>query len=186
LENSFFKDFKFIPISVSMDILKCFIDLNFNSKEAHNYLTNTTGYTISEALIRKFNTKIRRYIYLYYIIEYETELKGEINAHKYYALDESLFSHDINGRSLWVFWLTETGSKDFRVVLTRERDGETLKRFVTKLISTGNNLDTDGWHGYDGANNINSGYERFIHNHGRNDFGRSLESTSHMESIWGQ
>ena len=81
-----------------MDILKCFIDLNFNSKEAHNYLTNIIGYTISEDLIRKFYTKIRRYIYLYYIIEYETELIGEINAHKYYALDESLFSHDINGR----------------------------------------------------------------------------------------
>ena len=84
--------------------------------------------------------------------------------------------------------LTETGSKDFRVVLTRERDGETLKRFVTKLIliSTGNNLFSDGWHGYDWVNNINSVYSRFIHNHDRNDFRRGLESTSHMESIWGQ
>jgi hypothetical protein len=65
LENSFFKDFKFLAISLSMDIFKCFIDFNFNSKEAYNYLTNTKGYTISEALIRKFYTKIRRYIYIY-------------------------------------------------------------------------------------------------------------------------
>jgi hypothetical protein len=77
-------------------------------------------------------------------------------------------------------------SKDFRVVLSRERDAETLKIFVNKFISAGNNLVIDGWNGYDWANNINSGYVRFIHNHGRNDFGRGVESTSHMESVWSQ
>ena len=66
LENSFFKDFKFIPISVSMDIFKCFIDFNFNSKEAHNCFTNTIGYTISEALIRNFILTLEK-IYIYII-----------------------------------------------------------------------------------------------------------------------
>ena len=34
--------------------------------------------------------------------------------------------------------------------------------------------------------NHNSGYTRIVHIHGGGDFGFSLESTSHIESIWEQ
>ena len=71
-----------------------FLDFNFNINEARNYLVNTKGNTISNNLIGKFYTKIRNYIYLYYIIQHKTEPIGENNGNKYYALDESLFFHD--------------------------------------------------------------------------------------------
>ena len=55
-----------------MKVLKCFFDFNFNAQEARNYLVNTIGYTISNKIISNIYTKIRKYIYLYYIVEYET------------------------------------------------------------------------------------------------------------------
>ena len=53
-----------------MEIIKCFFDFNFNEKEVHNYLVNTKTYTISNKIITNFDTKIRKYIYLYFIAEY--------------------------------------------------------------------------------------------------------------------
>ena len=87
----------------------------------------------------------------------------------------------INGRQLCILGLTETKSKYFRVILAREWDGEIF--FGAELISEGNNLVTEGCHGYYWANNINLGYDRFIHNL-RQDFGRGVESTSHKELLW--
>ncbi len=88
--------------------------------------------------------------------------------------------------ALWVIGLTETDTKDFRVLLTKNRDEEILKKFITKLIPWGNYLVTGDWSGYNWADGPNSGYIRLRHIHWRRDFGRCVESTSHMESIWSQ
>ena len=36
------------------------------------------------------------------------------------------------------------------------------------------------------VDNANSGYTRYLHNHGHHDIGYGPESTSHIESIWAQ
>ena len=51
-------------------------------------------------------------------------------------------------------------------------------------VSSGNNIITDGWNAYDWMN-PNSGYNRIIHYHRHNDFGFGAESTSYIESVWG-
>ena len=45
---------------------------------------------------------------------------------------------------------------------------------------------TDGWSGHDWINARNSGYRHYEHIHSHNDFGRGLESTSHIEGVWAQ
>ena len=45
---------------------------------------------------------------------------------------------------------------------------------------------TEGWRWYDWINDRNSGYRRFEHIHSQNDFGRGLQSTSHIKTIWDQ
>ena len=81
-----------------MEILKSFIEFNFNCKEAFNYLRNINHHTVSEKFIFDFYTSIREVIYKYYIIEYNSEEMGNENSFQFYSTDESLFSHDINGK----------------------------------------------------------------------------------------
>ena len=46
---------------------------------------------------------------------------GEINQHQFYPIDESLFSNDIHGNQLWALGLTDNITKNFRLVLTKDR-----------------------------------------------------------------
>ena len=186
LKGSFFDKFKFLPLNVSYDILRCFIEYEFNAKSALNYLVNTKFYTLSDKIIHEFYTEIRKIIYKYYLIEYETETLGTENANHFYAVDESNMAKDLNGNKIWCLGIKETQGPNFRIVLTRERDAATLKRFITKFIPAGNNIISDGWAGYEWINNLNSGYRHYTHLHGRRDFGRAEESTSHIEQLWAQ
>lgn len=52
------------------------------------------------------------------------------------------------------------------------------------MIPLKNNFFTDSFLGYDWANDLNSGYRRFIHIHGRNDFSYGQDWNSHIESVW--
>ena len=108
---------------------------------------------------------------------------GNENIFQFQSTDESLFSHDINGRQLWVLEVTENTYKDFRAVLAINRDSDTLKAFITSNIAFGNNLVTDGWSGHDWINSRNSVYSRFEHIHGHNDFRRGLAIQKCMGSI---
>ena len=63
LKGSFFDKFKFLPLNVSNDILRCFIEYEFNAKAALNYLVNTKLYTLSDKLIHEYYTEIRKIIY---------------------------------------------------------------------------------------------------------------------------
>ena len=111
---------------------------------------------------------------------------GTENSFQFYSTDESLFSHDINVRKLWILDVTENSSKDFRTVLAFNRDSETLKTFITSNITKGNNWLNDGWNGHVWINARDSSYLPFGHIHGHNDFGIWLESTCHIEAVWAQ
>ena len=76
--------------------------------------------------------------------------------------------------------------KDFHIVLTKNRDADTLEKFIRRMVPEGNNIVKDGWAGYNWMDSDDSGYRRYQHIHGHNDFGQGLESTSHIESIWSQ
>ena len=76
--------------------------------------------------------------------------------------------------------------KVFRIVLAINRDSDTLKAFITSNIAIGNYLVKGGWSGHDWINARNSGYRHYEHIHSHNDFGRGLESTSHIEGVWAQ
>ena len=184
--NSFFEDFKYFQIKDIIEVLRCFIDYKFNSKEAKNYLGNTKNIIISENIIKKIYNKIRKYIYLYYTLEYTSEIVGSENENKYYSMDESLFTHDINGQQLWIIGFTDNITKDFHIVLAKNREANTLEKFIRRMIPEGNNIVTDGWRGYNWIDSDDSGYRRYQHIHGHNDFGHGLESTSHIESLWSQ
>lgn len=54
------------------------------------------------------------------------------------------------------------------------------------MIPTGNNILTDWWAGYEWIEDTNSGYRRYSHIHGCNNFGHGISSMSHIESIWSQ
>ena len=65
------------------------------------------------------------------------------------------------------------------------RDTEILKKFIYKFIPPGNHIISDGWNAYSFLNDPHSGYRHSVHVYGRNDFGFGLDSTNHIESIWG-
>ena len=130
LSNRFFDDFKFIFLTVSMEILKYFSNFNFNVEETKNYLVNTRGYTISNKLIMNFYTKIRKkYLSILSNWIWNITNKGK-KWYKYYSLDKSQFSHDVEEYKLCIFGLNDTNTKDFRVVISKNRDGNVLKIFV--------------------------------------------------------
>ncbi len=80
-----------------IEVFRCFIDYKFNSVEARNYLLNKKNIFSSEKLIRKIYNKIRKYIYFYCTLDYSTESIGSESSNMLYSMDESLFTHDING-----------------------------------------------------------------------------------------
>ena len=183
--KSFFDYFNKIPIEDCMEVIKCFIIFNFNVKKAHNYLTGEKQIKISDLQIRNIYTKLREIIYYYYLLEYEIEDFALENQNHHFSLDESLFCHDINGKQIWVLGMTENETKNFRLICSYTRDNEILKKFIYKFIPPGNHIISDGWNGYSFLDEPGSGYRHSIHIHGRNDFGIGLDSTSHIESIWG-
>ncbi len=179
-ENSFFSYFSKISINECLEVMKCFFSLNLNAKKAYTYLTQEKLLNISQQLIRNIYTKIRETLYYYYLIEYEIEDFALENAHYHYSVDESLFCHDLNGKQVWVLCITENETKNFRVVVSYNRDEEILKTFITKFKPTWNFIISNAWLGYSFLNAANSGYIHRIHVHGQNDFGLGLDSTNHL------
>lgn len=183
----FFDYFNKITIEDCMEVMKCFIILNFNAKMAYTYLTGEKHIKISGLQIRNIYTKIREIINYYYLLEYEVEDFALENQNHHFSIDESLFCHDINGKQIWVKGMSEneTKKKNFRLICAYNRDNDILKKFICKFIPPGNHIIFDGWNGYSFQDEPGSGYRQSIHIHGRKDFGIGLDFTSHIESIWG-
>ena len=45
-----------------------------------------------------------------------------------------MFCHDINKQKLWFLGLVDTTTKEFRLLVAKDRNIETLKSFIKKLI----------------------------------------------------
>ena len=81
--------------------------------------------------------------------------------------------------------MINTRTAEFRIEAVYERNTEIMKEIIKHHIGIGNTIITHGWGAYDWMNNLNSGYHRIIHILGHHDFGHGIESTSHIESVWG-
>lgn len=169
-------------LRVIYEITNCFINLEFNCEKAKKYLKNEKHLKVSKRIIYNTYKEIRRVIYKYLNIIYQTENIGENNRSEYFSVEEILFAHK-NGKQVWILGCINNYTKEFRLVGTYNRDTCSLEKFIRKYIPTGNYVITEGWSEYNFLERINSCYIRIKHIHGRMDFGEGIESTSHIESI---
>lgn len=132
--------------------------------------------------IKEIYQKMRNIIYRFYYILYQSEYLAEKISPDYYAIDESFFTHDKNGRQIQVIGIINNVNKDFRLEASIRRDTDTIKKFLLKFIDSNNRIISDGWTGYNFIRNFN-GYSHEVHNHGA-DFGEGLHTTSQIESLW--
>ena len=61
--------------------------------------------------------------------------------------DESKFT-SLNYKLIWILNMINTATKDFHLVVTKIRDTENTKAFITRYIPPGNYIITDGWGSY--------------------------------------
>ena len=115
-QRSFFDYFNKIRVEDCIEVIKCLIVLNFNSKQAHKYLTAEKEIKLTEKQIRKIYNKVREIIYYYFLLEYECEEFSLENQNHHFSLDESLFCHDIKGKQIWVLGMSENETKNFRLI----------------------------------------------------------------------
>ena len=123
---------------------------------------------------------MRKVIYEYYTCSYQNEYLGKVNENKYYSIDESMFCHDLNGERVWILGITENDILDYKIVVSKKRDAETMKNLIYSFIPEGNIIVTDAWSSYDFLDNPDSIYIRYRQVHRLRDWGEGLESTSHI------
>ena len=121
----------------------------------------------------------------YMRIIYQLDCIAPTESHFHIAVDESLFTH-IDGVQHWLIGLLNTETKDLRIEVVIDRREETLKTIIENHIGKGNYIISDACKGYAFLNAPNSGYEHHIYNHSRGNFGRGIDSTSRIESIWAE
>ena len=182
--KQFFSLFSCQPLSLIMEIIKCFISLEYNSQKAYKYILEEKKMFCSKNTIDRVYNEIREVIYKYLKVAYLSEEFGSLNKNEFFSIDESLFCHK-NDSQIWIVGAVNNNTKDFRLEGVLSRDSNILKKFVHKYIPKGNHIVSDGWAGYHFLDLPNSGYRHFSHNHGEGSFGLGLQSTSHIESIWG-
>ena len=184
-ENTFFNSFRKIPISVCIKIIELFIIDNKNALQIEKSIKDYYQVeTINSKLIYGILLQVRKFIAQYFKEIYITPMV-EPNKGEYIAVDESLFCHTQNNEKIWLIGLVNTRNKQFRIEAVKRRDSDILQKIIKQHVGTGNNIVTDGWGAYGWMNAHNSGYNRIIHIHGHHDFGYGEESTSHVESVWG-
>ena len=131
--NLFFENFNYIPLNECFMLLDCFINLKFNAKRAYKYLKETKHLILSEKIIRKFYRATRKIIYLYYLIEYETEEFSTENENAYYSVDESQFTSNNQGEQIWVLGITKNTNKNFRIVASKKKGWKYIKKIYNPL-----------------------------------------------------
>ena len=183
--NSFFSKFAKQKLKLTSEIMKIFLDFDYNATKAYKYITNELNINCNKALIRKIYKEMRDTISKYLLIDYESGYLCSPNDNKYYSVDESNII-TISSTHIWLLGIIDNQNKQFRLTHTLKRDAVTLKNFIEKHVPRGNRIVTDGWSGYDFLDHPNSGYIRSKHIHGGGDFGYGIDSTSHIESIWAQ
>ena len=87
---------------------------------------------------------------------------------------------------LWLIGICNNITKDFRIEASYIGVTEVLKEFINMYAEKNSFIITDGWAGYGFLDHEGSGYTSIKHIYVEGDFGFSVESTSHIESIWSQ
>ena len=72
-------------------------------------------------------------------------------------------------------------TKKFRIVGSYNRDSSTLSVFIKKFVTTGNQIITDFWGGFNLLDSAESGCQHIKYNHGLGLFGSGLQSTSTLK-----
>ena len=138
---------------------------------------------VDKRMIYNFIGNMREIIANYLRSCYSLDPLSKKNAFNHIACDESLFSH-INRQQIWVVGLYNNESNELRVEIVPNWDGSTLKSLIEKHVPIGNYIVTDAWNGYSFFDFAASGCVHHTHTHGRNDFGRGVDTTSKIEGTW--
>ena len=112
------------------------------------------------------------------------QIGGDPSLEKIVSIDESIFLHDNLGRQIWVVGAIDPESKDIRLDVINKRNQTNLKTFVYNHIIPGTHVVHDGWSSYTFLDYDDSLYTQEEHNHGADNFGHGLNSTSHIEGVW--
>ena len=182
--NSLFAKFPQIKLRDLTEIINCFICLEFNTKKAVTYLKENKNVIISQNTLSKIYKEFRNIIYQYMKIVYNSEVISTENNNDYFAVDESLINH-INNKQVWLLGIINNNTKDFRIEGAYNRDTNTLSNFISTYVEKGNVIISDGWQGYNYLNSHDSGYQHLTFMHINGIFGQGIQSTSHIEAIWG-
>ena len=81
---------------------------------------------ISKKVVNYVFIEIPNILHKYFIIQYQTDPLGEKDAHKFFYVDESLFSHR-KGKAICILGAVDTTNKDFRFKGSYDRDSNTLQ-----------------------------------------------------------
>ena len=168
--------------TLSLEVIQLMIVFNLDAKKTYELITNTLKENININTIREIFKEIRRVIVEYYFILYQSEILGERDAHDYFSIDESLFTHLKDGTKIWIIGIINNANKDYRIEVSKTKDSESLKKFLINYIEPGNTIICDEWSRYQFIDNLN-GYTRITHHHKRR-FRVGLTSTSHIEGLW--
>jgi len=151
---------------------------------------------LTKKTVGKLYSKLRSAISQYVTEFMQVEFMGEepqdgpnvTEEHAYPVVecDESLFSHITqNGvrEQVWVFGLYDRGSDECRLFVVPDRTADTLENLILENVAPDTVIYTDRWEGYRNLNNLNYIHRVVQHNRG---FGRGLDTTNGIESIWSQ
>ena len=78
------------------------------------YLKEYKQISITYKSIYKIYNEIRRIIYKYLSITYQTGILGEENKNDYFSVDESLFTN-LNLKQIWILGIINNAKKEFRL-----------------------------------------------------------------------
>ena len=90
--------------------------------------------------------EFRDRIYRYLELTYQNDLYGDLNQGGYFSVDESLFGYRDNAQ-IWILGFIDNCSKEFRLEGCLSRSSETLKKFISKFVKSGNTVITEHWVG---------------------------------------
>lgn len=183
-ENTFFSLFTNTPVSIILNILKlCLLDKK-NGKEIYNsILQKYPNFSIIQQHILEILDKARYIIAHYIKDQYAIENISEQGKNECFAIDESIFIN-VGNRQLWIVRIINTKTKKISLEVTFVGKTEFMKKFIYNYIKIGNCIVSDQWGAYDWTDEYDN-HNHSVHNHGYGDFGMGNESTSHIESVWG-
>ena len=104
------------------------------------YITQNLKETISLEAIRKVYNKMRKIIYDYYLIDYESGYISLKNMRESLSVDESHFTNLKSGEQVWILGLINIRTREFGHQSSTNRNGCILKKFITKYIDSGNKI----------------------------------------------